>query len=106
MRRTRNRWAATTLGVLLVGFYLFPVYWMTTASFKTQTDIRKVPPQLVPLHPDLSTWSDRIFGDPRVLHYIANSFVVAVNIPSTVISARVVPRTVPGNPRAPARKIG
>ena len=74
----RRRWAATFLGVLLVVLYLFPVYWMVTASFKTQTDIRRVPPQLVPLHPDLSTWAERIFGDPRVLHYIANSFLVAI----------------------------
>lgn len=73
-----RRWAATVLGVLFVAVYLFPVYWMVSASFKTQTDIRAVPPQLVPVHPDLSTWTDRIFGDPRVLHYILNSAIVAL----------------------------
>jgi len=79
MRRARSRrWAKTTLGALFVGVYLFPVYWMVTASVKTQADIRRIPPQLVPLHPDLSTWAERIFGDPRVLHYIANSFIVAL----------------------------
>ena len=61
-----------------MAIYLFPVYWMVTASIKTQTDIRTMPPQLVPYRPDFSTWSERIFGDPRVFHYIGNSFVVAL----------------------------
>jgi multiple sugar transport system permease protein len=73
-----RRHAAAVLGAVLVAVYLFPVYWMVTASFKTQTDIRAIPPQLVPLRPDLSTWATRIFGDPRVFHYIGNSFVVAL----------------------------
>ena len=76
--RRRSRWAATALGALFVAVYLFPVYWMVTASFKTQADIRAIPPQLVPYRPDLSTWAQRIFGDPRVFQYVANSFVVAV----------------------------
>jgi multiple sugar transport system permease protein len=77
-RKRRSRTALTILGTVLVAGYLFPVYWMVTASFKTQGDIRKVPPQLFPVHPDLSTWHERIFGDPRVLHYIGNSFIVAL----------------------------
>jgi multiple sugar transport system permease protein len=67
----------TLIGLLLVAGYLFPIYWMVTASFKTQADIRAVPPQLVPTAPDLTTWRDRIFSDPRVLHYVTNSFIVA-----------------------------
>jgi multiple sugar transport system permease protein len=76
--RSRRRGAAAVLGTMLVVCYLFPVYWMVTASFKTQIDLRAIPPQLFPIHPDLSTWRDRIFGDPRVFHYIGNSFVVAL----------------------------
>jgi multiple sugar transport system permease protein len=76
--RRRSRWAATTVGAFFVTVYLFPVYWMVTASVKTQADIRAIPPQLFPLSPDLSTWDERIFGDPRVFHYILNSFAVAL----------------------------
>ena len=67
----------TFIGLVLIAAYLFPIYWMVTASFKTQADIRAVPPQLVPLHPDLSTWRERIFADPRVLRYVTNSVIVA-----------------------------
>jgi multiple sugar transport system permease protein len=65
------------LGLVLVAGYLFPVYWMVTASFKSDADIRAIPPQLVPLSPTLATWASRIFGDPRVLHYVLNSVIVA-----------------------------
>jgi len=78
MTRGRRRWAASLLGAGFVVFYLFPVYWMVTASIKTQADIRAIPPQLAPLRPDFSTWGERIFGDPRVLNYIGNSFAVAL----------------------------
>jgi multiple sugar transport system permease protein len=67
----------TLVGLLLVAAYLFPIYWMVTASIKTQADIRAVPPQLVPLAPDLTTWRERIVNDPRVLRYVTNSFIVA-----------------------------
>src|SRR6185295_768727 len=36
----------------------------------------------------------------------SNSFVVAMNIPSTVVRARGAPRAVPGNLRPPAKKVG
>lgn len=74
--RTAGRWR-TVVGLVLVSGYLFPIYWMVTASFKTQADIHAVPPQLFPTNPDLSTWQVRIFADPRVLNYVTNSFIVA-----------------------------
>jgi multiple sugar transport system permease protein len=78
MTRRRSRWAATALGAFFVLVYLFPVYWMVTASVKTQQDIRAIPPRLFPTNPDFSTWTDRIFGDPRVIDYLTNSFIVAL----------------------------
>lgn len=63
------------VGIALVVLYLFPVYWMVTASFKRPPDLASV--QLVPLSPTLETWVSRIFADPRVLRYVFNSFVVA-----------------------------
>jgi multiple sugar transport system permease protein len=78
MTRRRSRWAATALGAFLVLGYLFPVYWMVTASMKTEAGVQANPPQLFPTHPDFSTWADRIFGDPRVFDYLENTFIVAL----------------------------
>ncbi|WP_327432068.1 MULTISPECIES: carbohydrate ABC transporter permease [unclassified Streptomyces] len=41
----------TVVGVLLTGVMLFPVYWMLNVSLTPQQDMRKSPPDLLPLHP-------------------------------------------------------
>jgi multiple sugar transport system permease protein len=65
------------VGALLVGAYLFPIYWMVTGSIKSENDLFVSPPQLIPIHPQLSTWSREIFHRPEVARYIENTFVVA-----------------------------
>jgi multiple sugar transport system permease protein len=65
------------IGLLLVVGYLFPVYWMVSASVKKEADLAASPPQLIPRDPTLATWVDRIFADERVLRYITNSTIVA-----------------------------
>ena len=68
---------STILGALIVGLYLFPVYWMVTGSIKPESDLFLSPPQLVPLHPQTHTWTSEILNDSHVLRYIGNSFIVA-----------------------------
>jgi multiple sugar transport system permease protein len=68
---------STALGLVLIGAYLFPIYWMATGSIKAENDLFATPPQLVPLHPQLHTWSREILHTPQVVHYIGNSFIVA-----------------------------
>jgi multiple sugar transport system permease protein len=41
----------TVVGVLLTAIMLFPVYWMLNVSLTPQQDMRKSPPDLLPLHP-------------------------------------------------------
>jgi multiple sugar transport system permease protein len=41
----------TVVGVALTAVMLFPVYWMVNVSFTPQQDMRKSPPDLLPLHP-------------------------------------------------------
>ncbi|MFK4099502.1 carbohydrate ABC transporter permease [Streptomyces sp. NPDC019531] len=41
----------TAIGVLLTALMLFPVYWMLNVSLTPQQDMRKDPPDLLPLHP-------------------------------------------------------
>jgi multiple sugar transport system permease protein len=44
-------WATTALALVIVGFLLFPVYWMVNASLQTNTSILQVPPIWFPVHP-------------------------------------------------------
>ncbi|MEV5710671.1 carbohydrate ABC transporter permease [Actinoallomurus sp. NPDC052274] len=41
----------TVIGIVLTAIMLFPVYWMLNVSLTPQQDMRKNPPDLVPLHP-------------------------------------------------------
>ncbi|WP_329171510.1 MULTISPECIES: carbohydrate ABC transporter permease [unclassified Streptomyces] len=41
----------TVIGVVLTAVMLFPVYWMVNVSLTPQQDMRKSPPDLLPLHP-------------------------------------------------------
>lgn len=68
---------APLVGLVIVGLYVFPVYWMVTGSIKSENDLFASPPQLLPLRPQLGAWRDKILHDPAVFHYIANSFIVA-----------------------------
>ncbi|HKE80927.1 MAG TPA: carbohydrate ABC transporter permease [Solirubrobacteraceae bacterium] len=68
---------STAVGFLIVAVYLFPIYWMVTGSIKSQDDLFASPPQLIPIHPQFSTWSQEILHKPEVLEYIRNTFIVA-----------------------------
>jgi multiple sugar transport system permease protein len=46
IRRSR---AKTALGVVLTALMLFPVYWMINESFTTDQNMRKSPPNLIPV---------------------------------------------------------
>jgi multiple sugar transport system permease protein len=68
---------STAVGFLIVAVYLFPIYWMVTGSIKKQDDLFASPPQLVPVHPQFTTWSTEIVHKPEVVDYIRNTFFVA-----------------------------
>ncbi|MCO5968297.1 carbohydrate ABC transporter permease [Actinoallomurus soli] len=49
--RHRRSVRTTVIGVVLTAIMLFPVYWMLNVSLTPQQDMRKDPPDLIPLHP-------------------------------------------------------
>jgi multiple sugar transport system permease protein len=55
--RRGGRWKSrrnTGIGLLLTAVMLFPIYWMINVSLTPQQDMRKDPPDLLPLHPTFS----------------------------------------------------
>lgn len=47
--KARRARAKTALGILITAVMLFPIYWMVNESFTTDQNIRKNPPNLIPL---------------------------------------------------------
>ncbi|OLE28677.1 MAG: ABC transporter permease [Catenulispora sp. 13_1_20CM_3_70_7] len=72
-RRRSTR--TTVIGVILTALMLFPVYWMINVSLTPQKDMRKTPPDLLPLHPTFD-------GYQAVLHdqgpYLATSLLIGL----------------------------
>jgi multiple sugar transport system permease protein len=53
----RRRWWVTGIGVLLTTVMLFPVYWMINVSLTKTSNMRKSPPNLIPVDPTFDGYS-------------------------------------------------
>ncbi|EEP71126.1 sugar ABC transporter permease component [Micromonospora sp. ATCC 39149] len=72
MRRATTWWK-TGIGLTLTALMLFPVYWMVNVSFTRDEDMRKSPPDLLPLHGTLDGY--RAVLDQQ-LPYLGTSLLV------------------------------
>ena len=75
-RFRRSGYGWTLVAVLIVGFYLFPVYWMVATSLKTSVGVYASPPQIVPWPPVFSAYSEAIVYNPLALRSILNSAII------------------------------
>lgn len=63
---------------LLIGlvYALFPVIWMISCAFKTNTEVFTVPQQIIPRNPTLEAFT-AVLTDPSKLRFFLNSYIVA-----------------------------
>jgi multiple sugar transport system permease protein len=68
----------TAIGFLLVGVYLFPIYWMVATSLKRPADIMRRPPALLPVPLDTGSYKNAIVHNVTVLRALENSLIISV----------------------------
>lgn len=73
--RVRRSPGSTAIALLLTALMLFPVYWMVNVSLTPQQDMRKSPPDLLPLHPTFEGYH-AVLRDQ--LPYLATSLLIGV----------------------------
>ncbi|HEY3873436.1 MAG TPA: carbohydrate ABC transporter permease [Actinocrinis sp.] len=73
-RRGRSR-VKTAIGVVLTAVMLFPVYWMVNESFTTDGNMRKTPPNLIPVDGTLDGYR-AVFS--QQLPYLGNSLMIGL----------------------------
>jgi len=73
------RAASTVVMLLLLSVLLFPVLWIGLAAFKTDIDLFRVPPPLLPPQPTLEPFK-YLLGQPRYLNMLANSYIIATAV--------------------------
>lgn len=73
---SRTRSARYTItGLVLTALMLFPVYWMLNVSLTPQQDMRKSPPDLLPLHPTFEGYR-AVLNDQ--LPYLGTSLLIGL----------------------------
>jgi multiple sugar transport system permease protein len=82
--KTRRTWPRTVIGLALTAIMLFPVYWMINVSLTKDTNMRKSPPDLIPLHPTLVGYRAVI---DQQLPYLGTSLLIGLG---TVLLTLVV----------------
>ncbi|MEV5954068.1 carbohydrate ABC transporter permease [Streptomyces sp. NPDC051987] len=75
MKPATDRRRHTVIGLLLTALMLFPVYWMVNVSLTPQQDMRKSPPDLLPLHPTFEGY--RAVLDDQ-LPYLGTSLLIGL----------------------------
>ena len=85
IRTTASRRSATktVFGIAMTAVMLFPVYWMVNASFTTDQNMRKSPPNLFPVDGTLDGYRQVI---RQQLPYLGVSFVVGLGTVALTIA--------------------
>ncbi len=75
----------TAVGVIMTALMLFPVYWMVNESFTTDRNMRKNPPNLIPIDGTLDGYRAVI---SQQLPYLGNSLLIGLGtVALTVVLA-------------------
>jgi multiple sugar transport system permease protein len=78
VRLYRRGYGRTLVAVLIIGAYVFPVYWMVATSLKTSKDIFAVPPHLVPAPPTFLAYSNAVIHNAAIHRALVNSAIISV----------------------------
>lgn len=71
----RRGYGLSLLGLLMLGVFLFPVYWMILTALRPATEVLASPPHFFPSVFDLRPMQT-VLADPKIPRYFLNSAVV------------------------------
>ena len=77
---------AVVILIMLAIFFLFPLYWIVTGSFKSAIDINAKVPVWFPMNPTMGNY-DKLFAKPAVLWLFNIVFISAMAMILTCITA-------------------
>ncbi|WP_374066496.1 carbohydrate ABC transporter permease [Actinokineospora auranticolor] len=81
-----QRVGLTVFGLLVAGFFLFPVYWMFTTSLKTPAQVLSPAYDLIPLSATLKNFSNAI-SIPNFTTFLTNSLIVTLGAVAFTLAA-------------------
>ncbi len=71
--------ALSVLAVVILCVLLFPVFWIVVTSLKTEQEIFRIPPTIIPEQLNLNSYAAQVEnGDFNMLHSFFNSFIISM----------------------------
>ncbi|MDN3495500.1 carbohydrate ABC transporter permease [Planococcus sp. APC 4015] len=64
--------------MLVVGAFLFPLYWLVSTSLKSPDQLFTSPPTWIPIPADFSNYSVAVFDNPLMMRALGNSLIISV----------------------------
>ena len=90
--------------LLLLGIFLFPIYWMFISSLKDNSVLMRTPPQLYPTFQTLEQYQ-AILSNDKYMTYIENSLIVALGTVAVDLILATLSGYVLSRYRLPGRKL-
>lgn len=72
---SRRSWWRTSVGILFTALMLFPIYWMVNVSFTSAADMRRDPPNLIPINGTLDGYRAVL---QQQLPFLATSLLIGL----------------------------
>lgn len=67
----------SAIGIVVVGLFIFPLYWMVTTSVKPEGDLFTNPPTWLPTQWNFGTYADAVFGNQLIMTGLRNSLIIS-----------------------------
>lgn len=74
----RHHVLLSILAILISALLLFPIYWIVASSLKSDVEIFKTPPTLLPANISFEAYAGLLVGKESVISTALNSFFIAV----------------------------
>lgn len=78
VRSDRPKWHLTAIAVVVVGAFLFPLYWLVSTSLKSPDQLFTSPPTWIPIPADFSNYAVAVFDNPLMMRALGNSLIISV----------------------------
>lgn len=78
LKSERPKWHLTAVAIVVVGMFLFPLYWLVSTSFKSPEQLFTKPPTWVPVPVDVSNYATAVFDNPIMMRALGNSVIISI----------------------------
>lgn len=90
MNRTSRKWLLFAATVIVMAILFLPLYWMLVTSLKPNSAAFHVPPDLVPLHPTLHSYSSQLTDRGGFVTYFLNGVIVSTATTALTIAVAML----------------